>query len=113
MASEKQWLILSGRLGKDVEEKTSKKGASYISFRFGSDCGGETMWYSVLVFGEKMGPARKFFKKGDALILNTEMLNSYTLKLLDFKFPNVSKPAEPKSEGGEEFDFDSIAEIEY
>ena len=106
MASEKQWLILTGRLGKDIEEKTSAKGTSYLSFRFASDCGSETMWYSVLVFGEKVSPARKFFKKGDRLELNTEMLNPHTLKLLDFKFP--MRTATPVAKAVTEVDVDEL-----
>jgi len=114
MANEKQWLILSGRLGKDIEQKTTKKGKPYVSFRFGSDCGGETMWYSVYVFGDKVPVASKFFKKGDALILNTEMMKPHLLKLLDFKFPTVIKPKENNSDEEDvELDFDSIEEIAY
>jgi len=113
MANEKQWLIISGRLGKDVEQKTTKKGKPFLSFRFGSDCGGDTLWYSVYVFGDKVPVASKFFKKGDSLVLLTEMMNSHSLKLLDFKFPTIIKPKEEDDGDDIELDFDSIEEQEF
>lgn len=120
MANAKQWLIISGRLGSDVDQRVSRKGTNYLSFRFASDCGRETAWFSVLVFGEKMAPIKRFFKKGDAIFINAEMLGKDTLKLLDFSFPitrqnggfNGNGTQSSANDDVADFPFDEIEEIE-
>ena len=118
MANNNQWIILSGRLGKDVERKTSRKGTPYLSFSVATNVSNDTIWYNVLVFNSAARPIEKYFKKGDLIELNAEVIGKNTLKVLDFGFPlrTREKPAEDNSNSVDDFpfdiDFDEVEEIE-
>jgi hypothetical protein len=93
----KQWTIVSGRLGKDVEEKISRRGTNYISFSIATDQGDATVWYNILVFGALGATIKKYFKKGDAILINADVIGKDTLKMLDFDFP-IKARSKPKDE---------------
>lgn len=64
------YLTLTGRLGKDPETRTSQKGNTFVKLsiahndksRDGQD---STMWFDVVVFGQRANFASQYLHKGD------------------------------------------------
>ena len=80
-------IILLGRLGKDVETRTTQSGTLVASFsiavdrRFKKDGETECDWFNCTCFGKQAEFAEKYLKKGTKILLSGSAQNeSYTNK---------------------------------
>lgn len=119
-------IILLGRLGKDVETRTTQSGTLVASFsiavdrRFKKDGETECDWFNCTCFGKQAEFAEKYLRKGTKILLSGSAQNeSYTNKeghkvnatkimVEEIEFAEsknaeskpADKPAEDNGEGG-------------
>lgn len=70
-------VILLGRVGKDVEVKTSKNGKSFCSISLATNSGfgdnKRTDWHNVVAFGKNAENCGKFLQKGALALVEGEI----------------------------------------
>lgn len=66
-------VVLSGRLGQDVELQTSKSGKSFCKFSLATNDGygdnKKTNWHNCTAFGKSAEIIQKYVSKGDELVI--------------------------------------------
>lgn len=87
-------LIAYGRVGRDIELRTSKTGGSYCNFSIAtSEKRGEvenTTWFSVTAHGKQAELIQKYVHKGDDLYIEgTLTLGSYEDKVTHKTIPTA------------------------
>lgn len=65
--------VVDGRLGKDVEVRSTQSGKKVVNFSVGSDVGyGDsktTLWDTVVCWGQQAEFAEKYLKKGSGVLI--------------------------------------------
>lgn len=87
MAEKGDWITVVGRLGKDPELKTTKKGNDYCRFSIAIEAWGcksnskHLQWNSVMAFGSLGNYIHQHFHKGDEIVVNgSATTNTYQNK---------------------------------
>lgn len=115
-------VILHGRLGADVEVKTTQSGVSIASLNIATDesyndkSGNKidrTEWHKVIFFGSVTATLSKYFHKGDGIIIEGKLSTRswetekgekrYATEIIgnSFEFPINKKPTAHKAHPGD------------